>query len=42
LCKTFLLENVKGRDYSGHLAVEGRIILKCILNKYGAGLARAV
>jgi hypothetical protein len=25
------LENLKGRDHLGHLCVDGRIILKCIL-----------
>jgi hypothetical protein len=28
-------ENLKGRDYSENLSVEGRIILECILVKEG-------
>jgi hypothetical protein len=30
-----LVESLKGRDHSKDLGVDGRIILKCILGKYG-------
>jgi hypothetical protein len=29
------LENLKGRDYSEDLGIDGRIILECILGKEG-------
>jgi hypothetical protein len=31
----FLLENLKGRDHSEDLGVNGRIIFECILGKQG-------
>jgi hypothetical protein len=31
----FLLENLKGRDYSEDLGIDGRIIIQCNVGKYG-------
>lgn len=36
----FWLENFKGRYSCGDLDVNGRIILKCILKKWGMGMCR--
>jgi hypothetical protein len=35
--KQFWLENLKVRDHSEETGVDGSIILKCILGKYGLG-----
>jgi hypothetical protein len=32
------LGNLKGRDHSEYLGLDVKIILKCILGKYGGGL----
>jgi hypothetical protein len=34
----FWLESLKGRDYLGDLAIDGRIILKWIRGKSGLGV----
>jgi hypothetical protein len=34
-----MLENLKGRDHSEDLGVDGRIILKCILGKQRLGMS---
>jgi hypothetical protein len=31
---TIFVENLRGRDHSGHLGEDSRIILKCIVGKY--------
>jgi hypothetical protein len=33
MCTIFWFENMKGRDHSESLGVDGKIILKCILRK---------
>jgi hypothetical protein len=35
---TFLLENLKGRDHSEYLGIDGKIILEWILGKKGGKL----
>jgi hypothetical protein len=37
MCKTLWLGNLKGRDHSENLDVDGMIILKSILGKEGGG-----
>jgi hypothetical protein len=34
----FWFENLKGREHSEDLSTNGRIILKCILRKYGGNV----
>jgi hypothetical protein len=36
------LENLKGRDYFGDQRVDGRIILKLILKKYGVTITEFI
>jgi hypothetical protein len=36
--RTFWLESLKERDYSEDVGIDGRIILKCILEKQGLGV----